>query len=971
MVVVSLRNTPNPVSAVYTQRTSGTGPASGVPLFLITTMHTKMNPPRVRRLLTRSVVTGLLLTQSALLLTAQTPAPLAEGANKSSEPNGPVVVLESLKVTAGFSGSLAAAAEAKKGSQNIVEVIMSEDIGKLPDISIADSLTRLTGLTTQRINGRSQGISIRGLTGDFSTTLLNGREQVSSSLNRSVEFDNYPSELLSSVVVYKTSAAGLAGQGIAGTVDLQTIQPLSKSGRAVAISGYYNTTQLGQLTPGAKKDGERFNVSYYDQFSGGKVGLALGYAYSSTPWEGQQFQAWGYPTDAAGNYALGGTKSYVRTSNVDRNGVMGVLEFKPSPMVHSTFDAYFSKLEEKQLLRGLEIPMAFWSSAQLQPGYTVDHGLITNATLKNIQPVVRNDIVTKKNDVVSLGWNLAIGDGSGWTTVFDVGYSRIKRTERNLETYSGLAFAGSAANPDTMTVHLIPGQIPVIGHTVNYSDASLFKLTDPQGWGTGTLPTTGMEGYLKYFQSKDELAQFKLLTKHELKNFFSNVEIGAMYTDRFKRDGERPTGFIYNANGQPTAALPAVIGSTDFSFLGLGNLYAYDPLAALNAGAYGFFPNPNADVIYNRWSVTEKLTRGYVQMDLDNKLWGIPVKGNLGLLIINADQSSSGKSATGGGNTLVVVPVSGGAKYTDLAPSLNLNFQPADQTFVRFSLARQIARPRMFDMRASRGFSYNPSNATSSSLANSPWSGDGGNPALKPWKSDSIDLAFDKYFKDNKGYFSLALFHKKLLTYIYEQGSLTDFSGYPITGTVSPTLSQGTVTKPFNGEGGSLQGAEFTLSLPSELISKAVKGFGVVIGGAYTDSNIKPWGPTSGTAPLSGLSRKVANITFYYERGGFSARISEWYRSDYRAYITNFGAPNFKGDVNPGGGFATAKAEKNLSGQISYAFKTGSLKGLTFFLQGYNLNNSPLITLNNGDPRQVINYQKYGASYSFGAAYKF
>ena len=932
-------------------------------------MHTPKIPDNVRRFLVRGLATGLLFTQSALLLPAQT---ATEATDKNPDGTDKVVTLDTFKVVAGFSGSLAAAAEAKKKNANIVEVIMSEDIGKLPDISIADSLTRLTGLTTQRVNGRSQGISIRGLTPDFSVTTLNGREQVSSSLNRGVEFDNYPSELLNSVEVYKTSSANQVAQGIAGAIDLQTVSPLSKTGRTLAVSTYYQTTQYGQLTPGAKKDGERFNVSYVDQFDGGKVGLAIGYAYSSTPWEGKQFQAWGYPQDGAGNYALGGTKSYVRTSNVDRNGVMGVLEYKPNDNIHSTVDLYYSKLEEKQLLRGMEIPMAFWSSAVLQPGYTTSGGLITKATLTNIQPVVRNDIVTKKNNVIALGWNLKIGEKNDWPIIFDAGYSRITRTERNLETYSGLGFNGGAATPDTMTVALTPGQIPTITHAVDYSNASLFKLTDPQGWGTGTLPVTGMEGYLKYFQSKDELAQFKLLTKHELKNdYFNGVEVGSSYTDRFKRDGERPTGFIYNANNQPTAALPPIIGSTDFSFLGLGKIYAYDPLAALNNGAYGFFPNPNGDVIANRWSVTEKISRLYAQMSIDSKVAGIPLTGDIGGQIINANQNSKGISTTGGGSSLVQVPVSGGAKYTDFAPSVNLTFTIAEATKIKVGIARQIARPRMFDMRAARSFNYNPANATSTSLLNSPWSGDGGNPALKPWKSDSLDLAFDKYFKDNKGYFSLALFHKKLINYIYEQGVLTDFSGYPITGSTSPSLRQGTATSPQNGQGGSLQGVEFTLSLPSELISPAVKGFGVVFGGAYTDSKIQPWGPTSGTSPISGLSRKVANVTFYYERKGFSARISEWYRSDYRAYITNFGAPNFKGDVNPGGGFATAQAEKNVSAQVSYALQSGSLKGLTFFLQGYNLNDSPLITYNNGDPRQVINYQKYGASYSVGASYKF
>jgi iron complex outermembrane receptor protein len=931
-------------------------------------MHPMNTTPRFTRgatFVAAMVFTGV-LAQAQPATQAATPATSDPAAEQ-------VVVLEKFTVKSGFSGSLAAAAEAKQKSQNIVEVLMAEDIGKLPDISIADSLTRLTGLTTQRVNGRSQGISIRGLTPDFSVTTLNGREQVSSSLNRGVEFDNYPAELLNAVVVYKTSDASQVAQGIAGTIDLQTVRPLSRSGRTLAVSGYYQTTEYGELTPGSSGDGERFNISYMDQFADGKVGIALGYAYSSTPWAGKQFQAWGYPTDAAGNYALGGTKSYVRTSNVDRNGLMGVFEFKPSSKLHSTVDIYYSQLDETQLLRGLEIPLSFWSSASLQPGYTTSGGLITKSTLTNVQPVVRNDIVTKENEVFAIGWNLVFNEGGDWPITFDAGYSKIEREEVNLETYSGLGFRQTPfTTADTMSVTLTPGEMPFFTHQVNYANAGMFRLTDPQGWGPGELPTTGMQGYYKDFSSKDELGQFKLLTRHELPKYFKSVEFGTSYTERFKRDGEKPTGFIYNANGQPTAPLPPIIGSTDFSFLGLGELYAYDPQAAFDGGTYKFLANPNADVIYNRWSVTEKITRLYAQLEIDTKWGKVPVKGNLGLQAIHADQSAEGKSANGSGASLVVTPVQDGADYTDYAPSLNLNFQVAEQSYLRFSLARQIARPRMFDMRVSRSYGFDASKATSTNPANSPWSGDGGNPQLKPWKSDSIDLAFDKYFKDNKGYFSLALFHKKLLNYIYQQGEQSDFTGYPYTGGTAPTLYSGTVTKPVNGEGGKLSGVEFTLSLPSELISESIKGFGLVFGGAYTDSNIKPWGPTGPDSPISGLSEKVANITLYYERKGFSARISEWYRSPYRAYITNFGAPNFKGDVAPGGGgYAMAQEEKNVSAQVSYAIQKGSLKGLTFFVQGYNLNDSPLITYNNDDPRQVVNYQTYGASYSVGASYKF
>jgi iron complex outermembrane receptor protein len=913
------------------------------------------------------------------LLGAQTAAPAVDNSEQveraypqaKEEKPEEVIVLDAYRINESFRGSLEAAAHIKQETPVIVEVVAAEDIGKLPDTSIADSLTRLTGLTTQRTNGRSQAISIRGLTGDFSTATLNGREQVSTGLNRAVEFDQYPAELLTGVVVYKTAAANLAGQGLAGTVDLQTVRPLSQKKRTIAASAFYDWTEYNQLTPGVKKSGGRGTLSYVDQYANGKVGLAVGLSYASKPFEGKQFQAWGYPTTPNGELVIGGTKSYVRTSNLDRTGIIAALEFKPSDFVHSSIDFYHSNFKEKQKLRGMEIPMVVWGSAQLQPGYAVTDGLVSEMTLTNVQPVIRNDAVERTDNLTALGWNLKLGDPAGWLTEIDVGYSRIVRKDQNLETYSGLGFAGGAATPDVMTVKMNPGKTPLITPTINYSDSTQFRLTDPQGWGTGNLPTTGMEGYLKYFQAKDELGQIRASTSHPLERFFSSVEMGASFSKRFKRDGERPTGYIYNASGQPLAPLPPIVGTTDMSFLGLGRIYAYDPIAAYNNGLYGFFPNPNNDVIANRWNVTEKITRLYAMFYIKTKIGSIPVNGDLGFQGIHADQASNGFSASGSGGSLLTVPVTGGAKYTDFAPDLNLKFKVAEQTYVRFSAARQIARPRMYDMKAGKTFNYNSTYASSTDLSHSPWSGDGGNPKLRPWKSNSLDISVEKYFADNKGYISLAGFYKKLLSYVYQQSSLTDFAGYPNPTGMAPVLMQGTTTIPMNGQGGSIRGLEATISVPSELFFPDLKGFGIYAGGAYTESSVKPWGPTGGDAPIAGLSRKVANITFYYEYKGFSARISERYRSATREYITTFGPPNFKGDSASGNGFSLAQPERVIDAQISYALQSGSLKGLTFYLQAYNLNNEPLITYNNGDPRQVINYQKYGASYSTGVTYKF
>ncbi len=929
-------------------------------------MNTPDTPVHSRRHLARGLAASLLLLQAPLAGLAQT-ATSATPAKPADE----IILLDDFVVTAGFAGSLAAAAEMKQKQTVVTEVITAEDIGKLPDISIADALTRLTGLTTQRSNGRSQAISIRGLTGDFSTGLLNGREQVSTGMNRAVEFDQYPADLLSSVVVYKTASPNLVGQGLAGTIDLRTVRPLDKSSRVIAANGYYEWNELGALTPGASATGNRFNVSYIDQLDNGRVGIALGFSHSSKPFAGEQFQAWGYDTDPSGNYVLGGTKSYVRNSVLDRDGIMGVLEFKPNENIHSTIDIFYSQFEENQLLRGMEIPLTPFNwglGTTIQPNWTAVGGLVTRSVIGNVQPVVRNDTFVRKDKPFALGWNLELGKKTDWPVTFDLSYSYVSRNDVNLELWSGVGSLRATTTPDTMTVQLKPDSIPVITSTLNYADGSVLRLSDPQGWQSWRFPTTGAPGYYKAFQSKDMLGQAKLFTRHEFDSrFFSAVEFGLNYTDRYKKDGEGPSGFPVLKNGAATAPLPTQVGTTSMAFLGLGDIYAFDPLAAY-AAQFDFVPSTGTDFVARRFQIWEKVAQLYSQLEIKTKAGAIPVTGNVGFRLIQTDQKSKGYSANG--NT--VTAVEDGDKYTQFSPSLNLNFELTDSSVVRFSVARQIARPRMYDMRASRTFGYDATKAGSTDLSQSPWSGGGGNSKIRPWVADSVDLSYERYFKDSKGYFAITGFMKKLRNFIYEQNSLADFSGYPFTTTSAPALQQGAVSQPMNGDGGIIKGLEFSLVLASELFNENIKGFGLQFGAALTKSTVKPWGPTGGDAPLAGLSEKVAQFTVYYERYGWSARVSNRYRSENRQYITTFGPPNPGGDVSSGGGFSMAQPESVFDAQLSYTFpKRSRLRNLSIFLQGYNLTNEPLVTYNNDDPRQVINFQEYGASYSFGAAYKF
>jgi len=296
----------------------------------------------------------LAIAVSAFILPAAAQAQAAPAADDSA--NDIVVT--------GFRSSIDTSAAQKRASTSIVEVVSPEDLGKLPDLSIAESLSRLPGLATQRLDGRANVVSIRGLAPDFTTTLLNGREQVSAGNNRGVELDQYPTELLNGAVVYKTPDAKLIGQALGGTIDMKTVRPLAYGKQQVVVGVRGELNDLGRLNPDISNKGYRANFFYVDQNEDETVGWAIGYARMQSPTQEERWQAWGYPTvsDTNSTKVIGGAKPYVKSNELKRDGLMGVLELKPSDRFHTTFDGYWSKFKDEQRLRGIELPLK-WSGA--------------------------------------------------------------------------------------------------------------------------------------------------------------------------------------------------------------------------------------------------------------------------------------------------------------------------------------------------------------------------------------------------------------------------------------------------------------------------------------------------------------------------------------------------------------------------------------------------------------------------------
>lgn len=896
-------------------------------------------------------------------------------------------------VVTGIRASIANSVAQKKNNTSIVEAIAAEDIGKLPDLSIAESLSRLPGLATQRLDGRANVVSIRGLAPDFTTTLLNGREQVSASNNRGVELDQYPSELLNGALVYKTPDASLIGQAIGGTIDLKTVRPLAFGKRAIAVGARFEINDLDKLNPDISNKGYRANISYIDQNADGTIGWAIGYARMQSPTQEERWNAWGYPTfdgnnatygedpdgdgtytvrdeyaAAQGNLLVGGAKPYVKSNELKRDAVMGVLEFEPSDSFHSTIDGYWSRFKEDQRLRGIEIPLWWGGQGEvMQPGYTVEDGLITQATWDNVAGVMRNDIVHRKADIFALGWNNQYKPNDRLTLEMDLSWSKLKKTEENLEIYLGTGRGSGLGETDTIGYQLNSSGVADFSSTIDYADPNLFLITDPRGWnscGNATETPNCQDGFVNTPKVKDELKSMRLQATQELDGAISSIRIGANYSDRKKSLNDR--GYVLTSNAYPDdVAVPSdyLYKPVSLDFIGIPGMVAFDSWDYYKDGNYTLTDESlwTPGRFTNSYTIREKVLTGFVQANFESE-GDTPIRGNVGVQVVHTNQKGHGYYAffDGVAGETVASRLTDGDKYTEVLPSLNMSFEFAQDTFLRFGAARMLARARMDQLNPGVSYNFNTANnVATATITRSPWSGTIGNAKLRPLMAETVDLAVEKYF-GRGAYVSLGGFYKYLENYIYRQDSIYDFTGVATPGNVEALYDYGIVSQWVNGNGGHIHGAEASMSLPFATFSEALDGFGVLGSASYTKSRVREGGANPIAMP--GLSRWVANGTVYFEKAGFQARASGRYRSKFLAEVSGLSLVRDK---------VMAKSEFVVDAQIGYTFQSGSLEGLGILLQGSNLTNEPFVTYYNNDSRQIRDYQNYGRNFMAGITYKF
>lgn len=909
---------------------------------------------------------AMMMAAQAVAQEAQPAAQDAPAAKKKADAKN----LDTVVVT-GIRGGIERAIDIKKDSTSIVEAISAEDIGKLPDVSIAESIARLPGVAAQRVAGRAQVLSVRGLSPDFSTTLLNGRELVSTGDNRSVEFDQYPSELMAGVTIYKTPDAALVGQGLSGTMDMRTVRPLDYDKPVIAISGRWQRNSLGSAAnQGAT--GNRFNASYIGQSADRTVGYSIGYSHSDTPIQENQvglyepWQAIGTnwrPGVPAGTYYSDGIKALRRTGYTKRDGVMGTLEFRPSSAWTSTLDVFHSEAKQEDTANQFEVNLSGYNGGydplNIDGAQVNGNGTFTGGTAQNVYPLVRGMYNHREDKIDAAGWRNEFFFDSGVKLTTDLSWSRAKRNELNLENNTQLL---PAPQLDSVQLDFNSGGFSQLTPGLDYSNpANLYLANTIYGSGYGKVPRVEDE-------LKSGKVVFSIPTSDAMQSIFTAVDVGINYADR-KKDKHQPEGNInLGSQGVTPIASDLQYGLVDLGFAGVGLIPSWNVPAAV-ARYMTFSPSEDAAgyLIAKTWSVSEKIGTAFAQGNIDT-MWGsVPVRGNVGLQIQHVDQSSDGQAYLPPG---VVAPYTMGKTYTDVLPSMNLAFSLENDQTLRVALAKQVARPRVDQMRASLDFGVDSNTGKPG--------GSTGNAMLDPWRANALDISYEKYF-GSKAYVAAAYFYKDLTSYIVTQtvdghDYSAEVAGYVPPASCGgnpcpPVQTTGTYTRPVNGKGGRLQGLELTASLPLDMVfGDAFQGFGVVASASFTESSVKIVDPDSassvGSGPISlpGLSKQVYNLTAYYERNGFEFRVNNRRRSDFIGEIGNF---------NGNRTLRYVVGENITDAQVSYTFGDNSaFKGLSLLLQANNLGDEAYRTYA-GTKDRPLEYIKWGRTLLLGASYRF
>lgn len=814
-------------------------------------------------------------------------------------------------VVKGYRASLRSAQQIKKQSDSIVDAIVAEDIGKLPDNNAAESLARLPGIQITHYSDEGSGVLVRGLP-DVATT-VNGRDISTAELRR-VQFQDFPAGALAALEVYKSATADLLEPGLAGLINVRTRKPFDFKGPELdgAVRETYNDQNGKSDINGNILISDRWATSH------GDIGALLNLSYSEQNYRNAVRWADGWivtPYKDANNpsnnqvilpASVGDTFNY--SSGVGTYMDSG-LRWRPSAnaafqwRVSDNLELYAELLWQAYRFKGA----ADWTRMSLSDG-----GVLSNVVL---DPDYSNQALSfTKSGALPTGGG--VGDfyrstAKGRTDTSQFAFGAIWNKDR-LKATTDFAYTDSVYASTSWSIDSEFKNPPTVDVT--------FRADDPNGgaaFNVTNINVADPNSYIwrGYYQSIYKTAGNGIQWRGDIVyqtdwGIIKNIKAGLRYTNRsaYLRTGNRyawtlplalpfadtPFGplsltedtFRSSVQGFRQWLEPSVGGVQShtaeleaYSIAALQKLVALNPTDAGWKTTLAQWQKPLDYDPLQGFHARESTRTAYAQAKYETRIFGIDADGDVGLRAVNTVGDYSGISSVTWNGTTQSVPRTSYQNYIDWLPNISLRLHPSEKLQFRFAVTKTRTRPDFGALNPA--LSITQVTKTSKSLPDDPdATGSAGNPDLKPLTSTNYDATAEYYFSHN-GSLTGAVFYRDLFGFI---SNYTRKVQDPVYGLLE-------VSRPENAGQGRIAGAELSAQTFLDFLPAKWNGFGVATNLTYIDAvNRLPsaLGNFPDYVPLTGVSRWSYNIAVFYEKDKISTRLSlngrsHWVNSYYQS----------------------------------------------------------------------------------------
>lgn len=835
------------------------------------------------------------------LLLAALPAPAQEPA------------LEEIVVT-GVRGSIINSIEQKRNATGFVDAVSAEDLGKFPDLNLSESLQRIPGLTLARNDfGDGSSINLRGLGPAFSRVEINGiTGTVNDARGGGFNFEILASELFSNARVKKSFNARDVEGGLAGLVELHTPRPFDRNGFSMS------TSAQGQYAAKAEDWGQRAAILLSQNWAN-KFGVSASLAYSDTRYlTSSNGGISARPLFAPATAGLRRTATPAQLNglipstinfevNNDERETLGATfgaQFRPNDALEFTLDAILARIEGERRFTRADAPPE--NGINSIANDTIQNGVIRSATLRNVQNRIASNDNDTEEDFLQLSGQVAITPDDNWTITPFIGYA-----ERELATDSSLlSFARGDRNTGRLARY--PVTYRLNGQFIEFSSPGLDL----------SQAALANEYFLNVFLirptvDKDEEFSTKLdfqrdftdgpltqinfgarLSKRETSRNFIEVRVDNATADTDLRTLPTLADALvfenYRIDGMPPSLPSRIISADPDAILERYFLRGFN-IDAFRAPVTGPLQNQRitgltvpGSVLINRqaraaqntFSGEEETFALYGEMSFEFE----DVLFNAGVRYINTAQTSSGFQVANNFATAITT----GDRYSELLPSMSLRYIAGDGLQIRAAYSKSLTRPTLNDLRVAESFG---------GIDESGGSGSRGNPKLKPFTSDNIDVGFEWYFAE-EGLLAVTAFYKDIDGLIVtssvteNRDYLSQVTGALVTGPIVFTL-------PANGGPAEVQGLEFIIQSRFDFLPGFWSNFGGIFNYTYADSDaaFKEGDSANEVASIPGLSKNSYNAIVYFDNGWLDARLAYAFRERFvESTAASFGVPKFVND---------------------------------------------------------------------------